>query len=87
MAVQVRIIDRVSSTRLKSTAKILPNNIAKHFVSVYCKKTKMKEGSLLNLCCYQIHPGILLHVATTWVAVLIYAEKEELVSGVLISIA
>ena len=68
-----------------SMAQILPNNIARHFVAVYCKKTKMKEGLLLNLCCYQIHPGISL-----WLLLGLqcsYMRRRELVSGVLISIA
>ena len=55
-------------------------------MSVYCKKTKMKEGLLLNLCCYQIHPGI-----SVWLLLglqcQIYAEKEELVSDALTPIA
>ena len=55
-------------------------------MSVYCKKTKMTEGLLLNLFPLSNTAGR-LGMATTRVAVLIYAEKEKLVSDAFTTIA
>ena len=74
---------RVSWTRLKSKAQILPNNIVRHSVSVSWKKTKIKQDYITEFVLLSNTAELL----ATWLAVRINGAKEKLVSDVFVSIA